>query len=216
MTDPTGQPVKPAAVVGVASPARRRVLQALFELREATSLAVAAHLGLGNAGATHHLRKLVSEGLVTYRAEARGPGHPGYRYRLSPAGRRLFGDGSETLLRSILGVLSGLGAEIADRLLDAALADARPGPAHSGSPEVHRRRVLRHFQEHFGHVLVPGHPDVIEVSHCGVLEAAKANPRLCLAEARWLASSGGSPCRVVSTQAQGGNTCRFRVESARA
>lgn len=198
-------------------------LTLLLRQGEATAASLADDLGLSVQVLRRHLRSLEDQGLVEASPLSHGPGRPSNRWRLTPAGRGRFPDGSEQFALGLLESLSqslppdqvqALLRSQAEQLADAYRAQIGDGPL------AERIRQLVELRRREGYVADalpdpdPPGPDtwLLHEYHCSVSRVAEAFPLICDQELQLIRRTFPD-CAVerVHWRLDGDHACGFRI-----
>ena len=207
--------------VAAAGRTRRRVLRRLLEDDAATAREVAARLGLGAAAVRRHLDALVAEGhVVEVQARADGSrGRPARRFRLSDAGRALFGHAYDDVAVDALRELRDVGGDAAvsswaRRRLGELERRLEEAAASSSLAERSEALATALSAEGFVAEVVDGPGGrAVQVCqhHCPVQAVAAENPELCREETESLARVLGTHVQRLTTIASGHAWCTTNV-----
>jgi predicted ArsR family transcriptional regulator len=204
------------------TPARQRVLEILKLEEPATAAALAAELGLTEAGVRQHLAALETEGMVAANATAaERPGRPAARWSLTDDGRRRFPDRhGELTVQLVHAIRDALGDDGLTRVIDARtdeqLRAYRAVMDRSGSSLRSRVVALaaqRTLEGYMAEVVDDDGGYLLLEHHCPICDAAKTCLGFCSAELRLFAEALGDDVTVERTEhlLADGRRCTYRI-----
>lgn len=195
---------------------QREILRALKVSHELRTEELARRIFITPGAVRHHLALLHRAGFIVYRQESDGRGRPHFIYSLTPAGDALF---PNTYREFALGLIDGLqhhAPELLDRILEDANANRlKLSEIRDDQEAAERAESIRRVLDDEGYMptLLP-RPDGYELTlnHCPVLEIARAEPRVCAAEQRYIAdATGAQPARSSWRIDDGGFYCAYHI-----
>src|SRR4051812_6197988 len=215
------------STMGTAAPlteAKRRIVDRLKRVDDATAGELAEGLGLTGAAVRQHLDALAVNGLVTSRPRpVQGRGRPASAWALTDLARELFPDRHADLTVELIGSLrSALGpegveavvAERSRRQLEAYRTALPPTDA----PLREKADALAAVRTGEGYLAeVVDAPDgdgfLLVEHHCPICDAATACTNLCVAELELFREVLGPDVEVQRTQhlLQGDQRCAYRL-----
>ena len=205
------------------APTREAALTLMLRQGETTAAQLADDLGVSVQVMRRHLRSLEEEGLVEASLTSEGPGRPSNRWRLTPAGRGHFPDGSDDFALGLLNSIAAtLPADMVDGLLQRQAADkAGDYRQRIGSGSLlERLERLVELRRGEGYVAeVRPDPDgcgwVMSEFHCSVMKIAEQFPCVCDQELQLIRHTFPD-CQVerVHWLLEGGHACGFRLQLA--
>jgi predicted ArsR family transcriptional regulator len=213
-------------VTAALSDAKRRVLERLKRLEDATVAELAAACALTEAGIRAHLESLEQHGLVERRSGATpARGRPPVRWSLTPLAGELFPDRHADLTVELLtAVRAAVGEEGLDRIIDAR-ADRQRAAYQRVVPDGTaplRRRVAalarqRSAEGYMAETKVEGDSVVLIEHHCPVCQAAESCTGLCRGELDLFRGVLGADVEVDRTQhlLAGDARCVYRIRERR-
>lgn len=203
--------------------AKRRIVDRLKRLDDATAAELARALGLTSTAVRQHLVSLAEVGLVQPQPRATaGPGRPSQAWVLTPLARELFpdrhGDLTVNLLTSVRNALGekGLDRVIAERTRSQRAAyRAVVKPSGNWRTRAEALAAVRSAEGYLAEVVdAPDGDGVLLVEHhCPICEAATACQGLCQGELELFDEVLGSDVAVVRTQhlLSGDARCVYRI-----
>jgi predicted ArsR family transcriptional regulator len=206
--------------------AKRRIVDRLKRVDDATAGELAEGLGLTGAAVRQHLDALAENGLVTARPRpVHGRGRPASAWALTDLARELFPDRHADLTVELIGSLrtalgqEGLEAVVAERTRRqlAAYRDALP-PADAPLRErAEALAAVRTGEGYLAEVVDASDGDglVLIEHHCPICDAATACTNLCSAELELFREVLGPEVEVQRTQhlLQGDQRCAYRLRA---
>jgi predicted ArsR family transcriptional regulator len=206
--------------------AKRRIVDRLKRVDDATASELAQGLGLTGAAVRQHLDALAANGLVAARSRpVSRRGRPASAWALTDIARELFPDRHADLTVELIGSLRrALGPEGLDRVVaersraqTAAYLEALPPQE---APLRERAEALAAIRTGEGYLAeVADAPDgdglLLVEHHCPICDAATACTNLCSAELELFRAVLGGGVEVVRTQhlLQGDQRCAYRIRS---
>jgi predicted ArsR family transcriptional regulator len=217
------------AATGAASPADRRtrdrLLQLLGERGAQTAHALAAELGLTQAGVRRHLDALLSAGTVTAgplrRGQRRGRGRPARLFALSDSGRAVMPQAYDDIATAALRYLADTGGSEAVQAFArgrVAELEARYRPVVTAAPAGGRVAALA------AALSTDGYAATAEAAtaglqlcqhHCPVQHVAEKFPQLCEAETEAFSRLLGTHVQRLATLAHHDGVCTTYVPTGR-
>ena len=205
------------------APTREAALTLMLRQGETTAARLAEDLGVSVQVMRRHLRSLEEEGLVEASPGSDGPGRPSNRWRLTPAGRGQFPDGSDDFA---LGLLSSMAASLPAEMVDGLLQRQATEKAADyrrrigGGSLQARLEQLVELRRSEGYV-AEFRPDpdgqgwVMSEFHCSVMKIAEQFPCVCDQELQLIRHTFPD-CDVerVHWLLEGGHACGFRLQLA--
>jgi predicted ArsR family transcriptional regulator len=204
--------------------AKRRIVDRLKRVDDATAAELATTLGLTGAAIRQHLDALADHGLVAPRPlPVQGRGRPASAWALTDLARELFPDRHADLTVELIGSLrralgdEGLDAVIAERsrAQTAAYRDALPPPSAPLREKAEALALVRTGEGYLAEVVdAPDGDGLLLIEHhCPICDAAKACTNLCSAELDLFRDVLGSEVEVIRTQhlVQGDQRCAYRL-----
>jgi predicted ArsR family transcriptional regulator len=215
------------SITGTSAPlteAKRRIVDRLKRVDDATAAELATGLGLTGAAIRQHLDALAANGLVVARPRpARGRGRPAAAWALTDLARELFPDRHADLTVELIGSLrralgpEGLDAVIAERsrAQTAAYRAALPPPSAPLRERAEALALVRTGEGYLAEVVdAPDGDGLLLIEHhCPICDAAKACTNLCSAELDLFREVLGPDVEVIRTQhlIQGDQRCAYRL-----
>jgi predicted ArsR family transcriptional regulator len=206
--------------------AKRRIVDRLKRIDDATASELAEGLGLTGAAIRQHLDALAENGLVVSRPRpVHGRGRPASAWALTDLARELFPDRHADLTVELIGSIrqalgpEGVDAVIAERTRrqSRAYRDALPPPT---APLRERAEALAAVRTGEGYLAVvveaPDGDGFVLVEHHGpICDAATACTNLCSAELDLFRDVLGPDVEVIRTQhlLQGDQRCAYRLRA---
>jgi predicted ArsR family transcriptional regulator len=207
--------------------AKRRIVDRLKRVDDATAAELASLLGLTGAAIRQHLEALAANGLVAARPRpARGRGRPASAWALTDLARELFPDRHADLTVELIGSLrralgpEGLDAVIAERsrAQTAAYRAALPAPSAPLRKRAEALALVRTGEGYLAEVVdAPDGDGLLLIEHhCPICDAAKACTNLCSAELDLFREVLGPDVEVIRTQhlIQGDQRCAYHLRPA--
>ena len=203
------------------APTREAALTLMLRQGELTAAQLADALSVSVQVMRRHLRSLEEEGLVEASPATEGPGRPSNRWRLTPAGRRQFPNGSEHFALGLLSSMAtSLPSELVDQLLQQQAADKASDYRRligEGTLQERLERLVE-LRRREGYVAeYRPNPDgegwVISEFHCSVMKIAEQFPCVCDQELQLIRHTFPD-CRVerVHWLLDGGHACGFLLQ----
>lgn len=204
--------------------AKRRIVDRLKRLDDATAAELAKALGLTATAVRQHLVSLADVGLVQPRPRpTTGPGRPSQAWVLTPLARELFPDRHGDLTVNLLtSVRNALGEEGLDRVIAERTRSQREAYRAAVVPSGHWRdragalAAVRSAEGYLAEVVDdPDGDGVLLVEHhCPICEAATACQGLCQGELELFDEVLGPDVEVVRTQhlLSGDARCVYRIQ----
>jgi DeoR family suf operon transcriptional repressor len=204
------------------------LVTALKQAGEATADDLAASLGVTVSAVRQQLDGLCADGLVTYRAEARGRGRPSHLYQLTRAAEPLFPKAYGGLTTELLGYVADTDPNLLDdvfdrrrqRRLEGAQARlARAGEAVVGGGLPARVAELARILDEDGYLaaweaLEDGSFRIVE-HNCAVLDVAERYGQACSSEIAFLRQAlPDATVDRVSHMIAGAHSCAYRIVPA--
>lgn len=200
---------------------KRRIVERLKRLDDATVPELAPELGLTETAVRQHLEVLEDLGIVQ-RAEAtpHGRGRPALRWSLTERANELFPDRHAELTAELIGAIrTALGEQALSKVLEARsaaqLAAYRSAIPARSSVKVRVRRLaeLRTAEGYLAEVQEHGDELVLVEHHCPVCEAARTCAGLCRSELELFEQALGPGVEVSRVQhlLGGDHRCAYRV-----
>ncbi len=204
--------------------AKRRIVDRLKRVDDATAAELAKGLGLTGAAVRQHLDALAVNGLVVARPRpVQGRGRPAHAWALTDLARELFPDRHADLTVELIGSLraalgqDGVDAVIAERSRrqSAAYREALPGLSEPLRTRADALAAVRTAEGYLAEVVdAPDGDGLLLVEHhCPICDAATACTNLCSAELDLFREVLGPDVEVVRTQhlLQGDQRCAYRL-----
>jgi predicted ArsR family transcriptional regulator len=205
--------------------AKRRIIDRLKRVDEATAPELAEEFGLTDTAVRQHLEALAENGLVERAPTAApvGRGRPPVRWRLTDLSGELFPDRHADLTVELIGsIREALGDDGLDRVLDARAANqlaayrrALPDPDVTPVPvRVRRLADVRSAEGYLAEVRPEDDGSIVLVEHhCPVCEAASTCQGLCRTELQLFQAALGDDVKVERVQhlLSGDQRCAYRI-----
>jgi predicted ArsR family transcriptional regulator len=204
--------------------AKRRIVDRLKRVDDATARELASGLGLTGAAIRQHLDALAENGLVVARPRpVQGRGRPASAWALTDLARELFPDRHADLTVELIGSLrralgsEGLDAVIAERsrAQSAAYRDALPPVTAPLRARAEALALVRTGEGYLAEVIdAPDGDGLLLIEHhCPICDAAKACTNLCSAELDLFREVLGPDIEVIRTQhlIAGDQRCAYRL-----
>ena len=203
------------------APTREAALTLMLRQGEVTAAQLAQDLNVSVQVMRRHLRSLEEDGLVEASPCSEGPGRPSNHWRLTPAGRGQFPDGSDDFA---LGLLSSMAASLpsgtVDQLLQRQAAEKATDYRQRIGAGTLQQRLERPVDLRRGEGYVAElRPDpegqgwVMSEFHCSVMKIAEQFPCVCDQELQLIRHTFPD-CQVdrVHWLLEGGQACGFRLQ----
>lgn len=214
---------------------RREVMSLLLKLGPVTASEIGESLGLSAAGVRRHLDKLVGESYAetcephAVAGAGASRGRPAKYYRLTDAGRDLFGNTYDTLASEAIDVLRRFGGDeavrgLARERIRKILTEVRGvhDPAATENPDFavsdeHVEDVARELAEalddngYAATVTRAGAGIQICQHHCPVASVAAAHPEICEAEHEAISELVGRHVQPLALIADGNGICTTNI-----
>lgn len=222
---PSSAALSATAVPTPLTDAKRRIVDRLKRLDDATAAELAKVLSLTATAVRQHLVSLAEVGLVQPQPRGSpGPGRPSQAWVLTPLARELFpdrhGDLTVNLLTSVRKALGteGLDRVIAERTRSQGEAYRAVVPSRGAwRTRIEALAAVRSAEGYLAEVVdAPDGDGVLLVEHhCPICEAASACQGLCQGELELFDEVLGADVEVVRTQhlLSGDARCVYRVRS---
>jgi DeoR family suf operon transcriptional repressor len=203
------------------APTREAALTLMLRQGETTAAQLAGELGVSVQAMRRHLRSLEDDGLVEASPAPEGPGRPSNRWRLTPAGRSHFPDGSDHFALGLLtSMAASLPAEMVDGLLQLQASEKATDYRQRiglGSLQQRLERLVE-LRRDEGYVAelrpdADGSGWVMSEFHCSVMKIAEQFPCVCDQELQLIRHTFPD-CQVerVHWLLEGGHACGFRLQ----
>ncbi|HEX3621339.1 MAG TPA: ArsR family transcriptional regulator [Acidimicrobiales bacterium] len=196
------------------------LVTALKQAGESTAEELAEGLGVTVSAVRQQLDGLAAEGLVAWRAEARGRGRPTHLYRLTRAAEPLFPKTYGGLTNELLGYVGDADPSLVDDIFDRRrqrrLEGAQVRLAAVGDDFAARTAELARILDEDGYLarfeaLDDGTFRIVE-HNCAVLDVAERYGQACSSEIAFLRQAlPDARIRRVSHMIAGAHSCAYEV-----
>ncbi len=198
---------------------RRAILVAMLRAGALTASQLGQDLELAPTGIRRHLDNLVEEGLVEpvpYKVANSGRGRPAKKFRLTDAGRGVFGHEYDSLAVQALSTLKETGGDEAVR----AFAKKRAADIVAGikseqdcSLEQATLAIVEAFQQHGYAATITKAGQGLQLCqhHCPIAAVAAEFPELCAAEQEVIAELLGHHVQPLASIALGDGICTTNI-----
>ena len=198
---------------------RRAIMAAMLRAGAITASQLGKDLELAPTGIRRHLDNLVEEGLaepVPYKVATSGRGRPAKKFRLTDAGRGVFGHEYDSLAVQALTTLKETAGDEAVRAFAkkrAAAIVAGIKPGEDRSLEQIASALVEAFQQHgYAATLTKaGHGVQLCQHHCPIATVATQFPELCAAEQEIIAELLGHHVQPLASIALGDGICTTNI-----
>jgi DeoR family suf operon transcriptional repressor len=195
-------------------------MTALKHAGEATADDLAASLGITVSAVRQQLDGLCADGMVTWRAEARGRGRPTHLYQLTRAAEPLFPKAYGGLTTELLGYVAAADPALIDDVFDRRrqrrLEAAQVRLAAAGDDFAARVAELARILDDDGYLAaweaVPDGSFRIVEHNCAVLDVAERYGQACSSEIAFLRQAlPDASIERVSHMIAGAHSCAYRI-----
>ncbi|MDQ3898023.1 MAG: ArsR family transcriptional regulator [Actinomycetota bacterium] len=196
------------------------LVMALKHAGEATAEQLAERLGVTVSAARQQLDGLAAEGLVAWRAQARGRGRPTHLYRLTRAAEPLFPKSYGGLTNELLGYVADADPSLVDDIFDRRrqrrLEAARARLAAVGGDVGNRVAEVARILDEDGYLAsfeaLPDGSFRITEHNCAVLDVAERYGQACSSEIAFLRQAlPDARVERVSHMIGGAHACAYEV-----
>ncbi len=196
------------------------LVMALKHAGEATAEQLAERLGVTVSAARQQLDGLAAEGLVAWRAQARGRGRPTHLYRLTRAAEPLFPKAYGGLTNELLGYVADADPSLVDDIFDRRrqrrLEAARARLAAVGGDVGNRVAEVARILDEDGYLAsfeaLPDGSFRITEHNCAVLDVAERYGQACSSEIAFLRQAlPDARIERVSHMIAGAHSCAYEV-----